>query len=107
MAVLELPLSSFPAQSFTTQLGDKKFFFDVRFNSRSNTWTIDMLDDASREAVVIGLPIRLGVDLLDPYNFPYGALVATDRTGQGKEAGPDDLGSRVAVFWVSADEEFA
>lgn len=107
MAVVELPLSSAPAQSFTTQLGDKKFYIEVKFNSRNGVWTLDLYDDASREALLLGLPILLGVDLLDAYNLPYGGLIAIDRTGQGKDAGADDLGSRVALYWVSPDEEFA
>ena len=104
--IVELPLSSAPAQSFTTQLGDRKFYFEVRYNSRNGVWTLDMFDDASREAIFSGLAIVLGVDLLDPYNFDLGALIAQDKTGQGKDATADDLGSRVALYWVSNDEDF-
>lgn len=107
MAVVELPLTAAPAQAFTTQLGEKKFFVEVKLNSRNGVWTIDLLDDATREEIIIGLPILLGVDLLDAYNFPYGALIAIDKTGQGREAGEDDLGSRVGLFWVSPDEDFS
>jgi hypothetical protein len=104
MAILELPITSAPAQAFTTQLGDQKFYFELQFNSRSGVWTIDMLDDATREPIVIGLPILLGIDLLDAYNFPYGALVAVERGADGKEASASDLGARVSLFWVSPDE---
>lgn len=107
MAIVELPLTSDAAQSFSVQLGDAKFYFEARYNSRNGVWALDMYDDATRSEIAIGLAILVGQDLLDPYNFPYGALVAIDRTGLGKDAGPDDLGSRVALFWVSPDEDFA
>lgn len=105
--ILELPLSSDPVQSFTCQLDDIKLYFEVKFNSRAGIWTIDIYDDATRDAILLGAPIVLGQDLFDPYNLPYGALVAQDKTGQGKDATADDLGSRVALYWVSADEDFA
>ena len=104
--ILELPLTSDPAQGFTCQLGDAKFYFETSYNSRSETWVLSLSDDATGTQIFTGVPLVIGVDLLDPYNLPYGALIAKDKTGQGLEAGADDLGSRVALYWVSPDETF-
>lgn len=102
--ILELPLAADPAQSFTCQLGTVKYFFVVRYNSRNGVWTMDLSYDASREPIIVGVPIVLGVDLLGAYNFNIGSLIAVDTSGTARDATADDLGSRVLLYWVSADE---
>lgn len=99
-----LPFTNAPAQSFTVQLGEDKVFIEARWNSRNNRWSFDLYDDATREPYFIGQPIVLGQDFLDPYNFPLGALVAIDETGQGREADADTLGTSVNVYWIAPDE---
>lgn len=101
--ILELPLSSDAAQIFTTQLGEAKYSFDVRYNDRSGVWTLDLYD-ASAVLIAASLPMVIGQDLLEPYNLGIGSLLCVDTTGQGLDAGPDDLGDRVKVYWFSPDE---
>lgn len=101
--ILELPLSSDAAQIFTTQLGEAKYSFDVRYNDRSGVWTLDLYD-ASTVLIAASLPMVIGQDLLEPYNLGIGSLLCVDTTGQGLDAGPDDLGDRVKVYWFSHDE---
>lgn len=102
--IIELPFSSDGAQRVTTQLGDRKYIFEVRFNERSGVWTFNMFDAVTEAEILLGLPLVLGQDLLEPYNLEIGAMIVSDTTGQSKEAGPDDLGNRVKVHWVSPDE---
>ena len=102
--ILELPLSSGPAQIFTTQLGETKYSFDVKYNDRSGVWTLDLYEAATQALLAASLPLVIGQDLLEPYNFGIGSLLCVDTTGQGLDAGPDDLGDRVRVYWFSADE---
>lgn len=102
--ILELPLTADPAQTFTCQLGDIKYFIQVRFNSRSGVWTLDLLDDATRVLLLAGAPIVLGVDILEACNFGIGSLIAVDLSSTGLDATVEDLGTRVALFWVSPDE---
>ena len=96
--ILELPLSSDPAQRFTTQLGAKKYDFDVKYNDRSGVWTMDMADNATKLAILSGIPLVLGQELLEPYNLTMGRMLVVDGTNQGKEAGTDDLGGRVKLY---------
>ena len=96
--ILELPLSSDPAQRFTTQLGDKKYDFDVKYNDRSGVWTMDMADNANKLPILSGIPLVLGQELLEPYNLTMGRMLVVDGTNQGKEAGTDDLGGRVKLY---------
>lgn len=102
--IAELPLSNDAAQAFTCQLGEVKYYFEARINSRNGVWTLDMYDDATRAPIIQGMALVLGQDLLAPYNFGIGSLVVIDNSAQGKEAGEEDLGARVAVYWVSPDE---
>lgn len=105
--IVELPLSTDPAQSFTCQLGGVKYYMEARYNSRNGVWTLDLYDDATRTAILLGLAIVLGTDLLEPYNLGIGRLMAVDTNNSGTDAGADDLGSRVTLNWISADETFA
>lgn len=102
--IVELPLTSDPAQRFTAQLGKTKYLFEVKFNSRSGVWTLDMAVAASKEQILTSIPIVLGVDLLWPYNLGIGRLIAGDTSSRGRDAAADDLGTRVKVFWYSTDE---
>jgi hypothetical protein len=104
--IIQIPLTADPAQNFTTQLGAVKYYLEVKYNSRSGVWTLDLYDDATRAVIALGLPIVLGQDLLEPYNFGIGSLVAIDLNATSTDAGADDLGTRVALFWTSPDETF-
>ena len=55
-------------------------------------------------ACVPALPLVIGQDLLEPYNFGIGRIFCFDTSNQGIDAGPDDLGERVKVYWFSPDE---
>lgn len=101
--IIELPLSSDPAQTMVTQLGDVKYQIEVKYNDRSGVWIIDLALATTGEVVVQSLPLVLGQDLLEPYNFDMGSLVV-DTSSRHLEAGPDDLGGRVKVYWFSPDE---
>lgn len=102
--IIELPITSDPAQTFTAQLGRVKYIFDLKFNSRSGVWTFDLFDASSKTAMLVSIPIVLGVDMLWPYNLGMGRLIAADTSNRSRDAGPDDLGTRVKVFWYSIEE---
>ncbi len=105
--IAELPFSSDPAQKFTSQLGDAKYTIEAKYNDRSGVWTFDLYDGASQQLMVASVPMVLGQDLLEPYNFGIGSILCVDANGTGIDAGPDDLGDRVKVYWFSADEVIA
>lgn len=105
--MIKLPLTSDPVQTFTTQLGDTKYDFYVRFNDRAGYWTTDITDTYSQTKLISGMPLLLGCDLLDPYLLMAGRMMVYDELGTSTDAGdPDtgDLGSRVNVYWFTPDE---
>ena len=98
---LELPPSTDRPQSFTTQLGSAVYQFDLRWNDRSNVWTMDISDPVSGNPIVSGLAVVLGADLLKPYALGIGTLIVVDETSTNTEAALDSLGSSVNLYWVS------
>jgi hypothetical protein len=102
--IKELPFTSDPAHNFTVALGDVKYFFDVRYNDRSKTWVFDLYDDDTKTPLLKAIQLVLGSDLFEPYNFGIGSLLVVDESYQSKDATFDDLGTRVKVYWFSADE---
>ncbi len=102
--IIQLPVTSDPAQDFVIALGPATWELYVRFNERQKVWTMDITDYNTKTALVTGMPIVLGCDLLDPYNLENGAMIALDSTGSGTDAGPEALGDRVQVYWISQDQ---
>ncbi|MDR0233588.1 MAG: hypothetical protein LBI31_02090 [Zoogloeaceae bacterium] len=102
--MLEIPFSDAPAQVFQTELDGRRLEFTALWNDRSNVWTMDIADAITGEVLAKSLPIVLGQDILAAYNFGLGALVAVDTGNTGMDAGPDDLGQRVKVWWMSPEE---
>jgi hypothetical protein len=63
-----------------------------------------MIDEATQTPLLLGVALVLGTDLLQPHNLSIGYLLVVDETGVGTDAGYDELGTRVNVYWVSPDE---
>lgn len=102
--ITELPLGSEPSYTMTVQLGRIKYDFYVKFNSRSGVWTFDLAVSKTKETLLQSIPIVLGADLLAPYNFSIGRLVAVDSSNRNADATDADLGTRLKLFWFSPEE---
>jgi hypothetical protein len=98
-----LPVAS-EKERFTTQLGVWSLTFYLYFNVRSQLWMFDMTDALTGEPLLLGHPVVLGQDFLEPYIMGIGAIFAYDTTGQHAEATPDDLGDRVLLPYLTPDE---
>jgi len=99
--VQTVPFKSDPSQSFNVQLGAGHFRIDARFNDRSQSWTFDLTRTSDQALLVAGVPLLLGQDILGPYSLGLGGLMAVDQSGALVDAGPDDLGDRITVTWLS------
>ncbi len=102
-----LPLvPSLPSYRFGTLLAGEEFIIDVRWNGREGAWYFDVL--AKNEAMLAaGMKIVLGSVLGGrnvPSTFPAGAFIAADLSGAGREAGFDDMGVRVQVYFYAQSE---
>ena len=103
----ELPLiPSTPSYRVGTSLDGNQFIFDLRWNARDVSWYMDVYSDnevSLRRGIKVVLGALLGHRSALP-DFPAGILFAADMTGAGIEAGLDDLGTRVRVYFIPNSE---
>ena len=90
----------------TLLLGGKNYVLTVRYNDRSGVWTLDIAIEQLNQPLplIYGLPLVLGWQLLEPYNFAMGGLVMVDTRNQGTDAGAENLEERYALVWFSEEE---
>ena len=103
--LVEIPTrNDLPAYSQRVDLGETSFNLFFRYNERSDRWAMD-LSDADGVLLVGGVPLLTGVPLLFNYKFagkPAGDFVLYDREGVNKNAGRNDLGDEVKLYYFEA-----
>lgn len=104
---LQIPfVPSIPSYRFSTTIDGTQYIFDVRWNARAEAWYFDLLDEAEdpiRHGIKVVLGAMLGGTSADE-RFPRGAFFACDMAGEGRDAGFDDLGSRIQVYFFLESE---
>lgn len=109
---------SIPFANFTVSLSGIQYVIDQAWNPRDQAldangvptsdgaWYFDVSDEQGNP-IRVGIKIVLGAILaqktVDP-RWPFGVFIAQDTSGQGKEAGLDDIGTRVVVWFYTAAE---
>lgn len=112
MADSELPIDSeHPDYDVGITLEGRNYIFHVRWNVRDSSWYFDILDPSKvdergkPDPIVRSVRLVLGVVLarrcLDP-RMPTGMLFASDVSGDERDAGLNDLGTRVKVYYRPA-----
>ena len=103
------PASPVSEQRFTTTLGETQYGFRLRWNSRDESWYMDV-SRADGKLIACGIRVVLGTLLggrvVDP-DFPPGGFRAVDLSNRGQEATLYDLGERVAVYYLTPEELIA
>ena len=89
-------------QQFATVLNGRRVTMRLRYNVTTDRWSLDLsIDDLP---VLHGRRIVCGVDLLEPFDFGIGMLVAVPIKA-GSEPTRDDLpNGNVKLFHMTADE---
>lgn len=90
-----------------TALDDVQYLLDVRWNGREGVWHMDILTEdevvlQSSIALVLGV-ISLAWRNPDP-RLPPGMLQVRDLSDNGEDAGFDDMGERVVVYYFPLSE---
>lgn len=102
MAILKLPVSSeFPKFKFNTELDTETFIFSFRFNERMDRWIMN-ISDATEIPLIMGIPVLLGVPFYEQFknpSLPKGRLFAINPESANTEAGSEDLGKSVFIFY--------
>lgn len=105
--IINLPFQGGSADdAFATTLNSVTYVFVVHWNYRENAWYFD-LQDSDQNPIISNVKIVLGCFLgrtgsVSP--LADGIFVAVDTTQQGKEATFDDLGKRVQVRYIPAED---
>lgn len=105
--MITLPLTSDACRTFTTVFGENRYRVTTTWNDRAGVFTLDLADADTDVPLVSGMPIVLGADLLRAFCPRLGSMFAVDvsaESGDGVDAGPDDLGTRVQVVWLTLGE---
>lgn len=92
--------------SFACDLEGVEYRFLVRWNDRDSGWYMD-LSAADGTLLLAGKKLVLGLPLLFRHRLvdgPPGELMAMDTTNSGVEAGLEDLGTRVQLYYLTSDE---
>lgn len=87
---------------FGTTLNERPYIFDVRWNSRDESWRFDVRE-VDETLIIAGVKIVLGAYLgrvSGHQLFRDGVFVAVDLSGKRREAAYDDLGTRVVVEYI-------
>jgi hypothetical protein len=93
-----------PAFTIIVNLGTN-FALTFHWNARAETWYFEIAT-ADREPLASGLPVRVGSPI---YQFlvsgmPLGLFAAIDTSTSGEDPGREDLGKRVRIYFLGADE---
>jgi hypothetical protein len=97
-----------PHYRFGTVIDGVQYIIDARWNGRDGAWYFDLL--LSDETIILsGIKIVLGALLGSRSanaSAPAGYFFAGDSSGDNRDAGLDDLGHRVFVYFYT-DAEMA
>jgi len=95
-----------PHFEFSCRLDGVTFAFEFRWNDRARAWFME-IRDVEGNRLLSGRRVVLGFLLTQRFadpRLPAGQLVAIDTSTDGREAGPNDLGSRVRILYLDAAE---
>lgn len=105
--MIQLPLTSDACRTFTMIFGVHRYRLTTVWNDRAQYFTLSIADGDTDEPIVNAIPLVLGADLLKTTCPRLGSMIVVDTSaepGSGRDAGPDDLGSRVEVIWLEPGE---
>jgi hypothetical protein len=91
---------------FICALDQSDYALTFRWSDRGSAWYMDITDTAG-DLLLSGVRLSLGVGLLSrfsDYRLPAGEFITLDTSGQGVEAGRQDLGSRVRLYYVENED---
>lgn len=102
-------LGATPHYSFQCELESVKYSFEFIWNDRDGAWYMQVGD--GEENILAGsIRVILGLPLLGRFRdarLPPGQLLAVDTSNQDLDAGLEDLGSRVAIYYFTQAEVLA
>ena len=95
-----------PAQEFSITLNGTSYNMTAKWNSRASFWTLDIADE-NKIAIVNGVTLKTGSDLLSPYNFGIGGLYVYNASDTEQEATLETIGVDAVLVYLTPEENDA
>ncbi len=95
-------LANTPSQSFNITLDGHNLNMQLRWNTRSRFWTLDIVEKNVFQ--IFGIALKVGLDLLEPFNFDIGALIVIDITNTNQEMNLNNVGSDSFLVHFTKEE---
>ncbi|MBQ8091394.1 MAG: hypothetical protein IJ233_11690 [Pyramidobacter sp.] len=96
----ELPLVPEP-QTLTISLGDVEYGLRLRWNDHAGLWILD-ISDADGNAIVTGISLVTGVDLLEQYqHLSFGGSLYAYENDTDVPPSFDTLGTSGGLVWAT------
>jgi hypothetical protein len=96
-----IPLEGSEAKEILIQLNGVKYRMLFQYNEIQQIWTVNIVRDNDKFILILGLPLVLGQELLEPYNFGAGQLLVVDLLEKGSEARFDSFPGQNLLLWES------
>lgn len=101
-------LQSEPFQRIALPIDTTQYLIDLRWNSRDSAWYMDVFESDETSIlhgarVVLGMYLGRRARVRHPL-FADGVFIAVDTSGEQREAGLDDLGTRVELRYYNTFE---
>ena len=105
MAFLEIPTNSDSEHfDFEIDLEGVVYTLEFSYNKRRDLWNMSIID-LSGNLLLGNLPLLTDVPLTDQYvdeELPPGRFIMLDETGEQRDAGRNDLGATIKLFYDEA-----
>lgn len=99
--VIEI-VSNISSQTFDITLEGRLISFHAKWNTRLNSWSLNLSENGTK--LIDGIVLKLGVNLLTPFNFKIGDLFVIDTTNTGREMSLTNVGSEAFLIHLTEDE---
>ncbi|MBN9074289.1 MAG: hypothetical protein J0H34_22355 [Rhizobiales bacterium] len=100
--MITFKISTEPVQQFATILNDRRVTLLLRYSVTTDRWSLDLsIDDLP---VLVGRRIVTGIDLLEPFDFGIGMLVAAPIKAGAKPTREDLPNGNVKLFHLLPEE---
>jgi len=100
--MIEIPTTSeLPSYDFQTTLDGLVYNITINYNERRDRWQMSIAD-SQNDPIISGIPLLLNVSLLGQYvdsRLPPGVLFVMAPNEDNNEAGINDLGTRIKLFY--------
>ena len=100
--MIEVPLNSNPEQLFSITLDGNTYDCRVMINSRTGVWSISF--SQSGVAILNGVSLLGGIDILKQYNIPIENAYVVNLNQTNQDPTSDNLGAIAKLFILTEAE---